>query len=171
MISQFKTQIRAILRAGAHGNVRMMFPMIATIEELVKARKLVSECMEELEAEGKTFDKEMLVGMMIETPASVLLADEFSEMADFFSIGTNDLTQYIMAADRGNSKVATLYDPASEAVTKAIRMVILAAGRAGIEVSMCGEYASEPSATSLLLDLGLRKFSVSAPAIRRLKSL
>lgn len=171
MVPQFKTQIRAILRAGAHGNVRMMFPMIATIEELVKARKLVSECMEELEAEGKTFDKEMLVGMMIETPASVLLADEFAEMADFFSIGTNDLTQYIMAADRGNSKVASLYDPASEAVTKAIRMVILAAGRAGIEVSMCGEYASEPSATSLLLDLGLRKFSVSAPAIRRLKSL
>ena len=171
MIPQFKTQIRAILRAGAHGNVRMMFPMIATIEELVKARKLVSECMEELEAEGKTFDKEMLVGMMIETPASVLLADEFAEMADFFSIGTNDLTQYIMAADRGNSKVASLYDPASEAVTKAIRMVILAAGRAGIEVSMCGEYASEPSATTLLLDLGLRKFSVNAPAIRRLKSL
>lgn len=171
MMPQFKTQIRAILRAGAHGNVRMMFPMIATIEELIKARKLVSECMEELEAEGKTFDKEMPVGMMIETPASVLLADEFAEMADFFSIGTNDLTQYIMAADRGNSKVASLYDPASEAVTKAIRMVILAAGRAGIEVSMCGEYASEPSATSLLLDHGLRKFSVSAPAIRRLKSL
>lgn len=171
MIPQFKTQIRAILRAGAHGNVRMMFPMIATIEELVKARKLVSECMEELEAEGKTFDKEMLVGMMIETPASVLLADEFAEMADFFSIGTNDLTQYIMAADRGNSKVASLYDPSSAAVTKAIQTVIQAAGKAGIEVSMCGEYASEPSATSLLLDLGLRKFSVSAPAIRRLKSL
>lgn len=171
MIPQFKTQIRAILRAGVQGNVRMMFPMIASLEEFREARKLVNECMMEVEAEGKAFDKDMLVGMMIETPASVLLADEFAEMADFFSIGTNDLTQYIMAADRGNSKVASLYDSASAAVTKAIHAVIIAAEKAGIEVSMCGEYAAEPSATALLLDLGLRKFSVSAPAIRRFKSL
>ena len=107
---------------------------------------------------------------MIETPASVLLADEFAQMADFFSIGTNDLTQYIMAADRGNALISKLYDPHSEAVTKAIGIVIKAAANAGIEISMCGEYAADPSAKELLLNLGLRKFSVSIPAIRRFKS-
>lgn len=171
MTQMFKVQIRAILRAGAEGNVRMMFPMIASIREFERARALVAECINELETEGAAFDGKMPVGMMIETPASVLLADEFAGKADFFSIGTNDLTQYIMAADRGNTKIASLYDPSSAAVTKAIQTALEAGRKAGIEVSMCGEYAAEPSATSLLLDLGLRKFSVSAPAVRRLKSL
>ena len=170
MKDQFKTQIKAILRAGAEGNVRMMFPMITTLEEFRTARALVGECMRELEAEGVPFDRNLMVGMMIETPASVILADEFAQMADFFSIGTNDLTQYIMAADRGNAKIAHLYNPGSEAVTKAIANVIESGKRAGIEVSMCGEYAADLSATDVLLSLGLRKFSVSAPAIRRLKS-
>lgn len=170
MKDQFKTQIKAILRAGAEGNVRMMFPMITTLEEFRTARALVGECMTELEAEGVLFDRNLMVGMMIETPASVILADEFAQMADFFSIGTNDLTQYIMAADRGNAKIAHLYNPGSEAVTKAIANVIESGKRAGIEVSMCGEYAADLSATDVLLSLGLRKFSVSAPAIRRLKS-
>ena len=123
----------------------------------------------ELDKEGLAFDRNLKVGMMIETPASVLLADEFAQMADFFSIGTNDLTQYIMAADRGNADIAGLYDPHSEAVTKAIEIVIKAADKAGIEISMCGEYAADPNAKELLLKLGLRKFSVSAPAIRRFK--
>ena len=170
MKDHFKTQIRAILRAGSEGNVRMMFPMITTLEEFSAARSLVDECISELEAEGLPFDRNLLVGMMIETPASVLLADEFAQIADFFSIGTNDLTQYIMAADRGNAKIAHLYNPSSEAVTKAIKIVIEAGRKAGIEVSMCGEYAADLSATDLLLSLGLRKFSVSAPAIRRLKA-
>lgn len=166
----FKTQIRAILRAGADGNVRMMFPMITTLNEFRTARRIVDECIAELDKEGLGFDRNLKVGMMIETPASVLLADEFAQMADFFSIGTNDLTQYIMAADRGNADIAGLYDPHSEAVTKAIEIVIKAAAKAGIEISMCGEYAADPSAKELLLELGLRKFSVSAPAIRRFKS-
>ena len=170
MKEQFKAQIRAILRAGAEGNVRMMFPMITTLDEFRSARCLVDECIRELEAEGIPFDRNLMVGMMIETPASVLLADEFAQMADFFSIGTNDLTQYIMAADRGNPKISHLYRPDSEAVTKAIRTVIEAGRKAGIEVSMCGEYAADLSATDLLISLGLRKFSVSAPAIKRLKT-
>ena len=170
MKEQFKAQIRAILRAGAEGNVRMMFPMITTLDEFRSARFLVDECIGELEAEGIPFDRNLMVGMMIETPASVLLAEEFAEMADFFSIGTNDLTQYIMAADRGNPKISHLYRPDSEAVTKAIRTVIEAGRKAGIEVSMCGEYAADLSATDLLISLGLRKFSVSAPAIKRLKT-
>lgn len=167
---QFKTQIRAILRAGAEGNVRMMFPMITTLNEFKTARQMVDECISELENEGLPCDRNLKVGMMIETPASVLLAEEFAQMADFFSIGTNDLTQYIMAADRGNAKISHLYNPESEAVTKAISNVIEAGKNAGIEVSMCGEYAADLSATDLLLRLGLRKFSVSTPAIRRLKS-
>ena len=166
----FKTQIRAILRAGAEGNVRMMFPMITTLEEFKTARQIVDECIAELDKEGLPFDRNLKVGMMIETPASVLLADEFAQMADFFSIGTNDLTQYIMAADRGNAHISKLYDPHSETVTKAIGIVIKAAANAGIEISMCGEYAADPSAKELLLNLGLRKFSVSIPAIRRFKS-
>ena len=165
----FKTQLRAILRAGAVGNVRMMFPMITTLNEFRTARAIVDECIAELDKEGLAFDRNLKVGMMIETPASVLLADEFAQMADFFSIGTNDLTQYIMAADRGNADIAGLYDPHSEAVTKAIEIVIKAADKAGIEISMCGEYAADPTAKELLLKLGLRKFSVSAPAIRRFK--
>ena len=136
---QFKTQIRAILRAGAEGNVRMMFPMITTLNEFRAARQMVDECIAELDNEGLPFDRRVKVGMMIETPASVLLAEEFAQMADFFSIGTNDLTQYIMAADRGNAKISHLYNPESEAVTKAIANVIEAGKKAGIEVSMCGE--------------------------------
>ena len=167
---QFKTQIRAILRAGADGNVRMMFPMITALDEFRTARQMVDECIAELDKEGLPFDRNLKVGMMIETPASVLLADEFAQMADFFSIGTNDLTQYIMAADRGNANISKLYDPHSEAVTKAIEIAIRAAGKAEIEISMCGEYAADPTAKELLLKLGLRKFSVSAPAIRRFKS-
>ena len=170
MKNQFKTQIRAILRAGAERNVRMMFPMITTLDEFRAARYLVDECISELDAEGLSFDRNLMVGMMIETPSSVLLADEFAQLADFFSIGTNDLTQYIMAADRGNAKIAHLYNPGSEAVTKAIANVIEAGKKAGIEVSMCGEYAADLSATDLLLSLGLRKFSVNTPAIRRFKS-
>ena len=170
MKEQFKAQIRAILRAGAEGNVRMMFPMITTLDEFRSARVLVDECIGELKAEGIPFDRNLMVGMMIETPASVLLAEEFAQMADFFSIGTNDLTQYIMAADRGNARISHLYNPGSEAVTKAIGIVIEAGRKAGIEVSMCGEYAADPAATELLLSLGLRKFSVSAPAIRRFKA-
>lgn len=167
---QFRTQIRAILRAGAKGNVRMMFPMITTLNEFRTARQMVDECIAELDKEGLPFDRNLKVGMMIETPASVLLADEFAKMADFFSIGTNDLTQYIMAADRGNANISDLYDPHAEAVTKAIEIAIKAAAKAGIEISMCGEYAADPSAKELLLRLGLRKFSVSIPAIRRFKS-
>ena len=143
------------------------------VSELAKDFDVTEETirrdLEKLDKEGLAFDRNLKVGMMIETPASVLLADEFAQMADFFSIGTNDLTQYIMAADRGNADIAGLYDPHSEAVTKAIEIVIKAADKAGIEISMCGEYAADPTAKELLLKLGLRKFSVSAPAIRRFK--
>lgn len=164
----FKTQIRAILRASTSGNVRIMFPMITTEEDFTDALSIVKECMNELEAEGIGFNRDIPVGMMIETPASVIMAAEFAQKADFFSIGTNDLTQYMMAADRGNAKVTKYYDTGSPAVTKAIAAAVRAGRDAGIEVGMCGEYAAETDATEKLLDIGLREFSVSAMSVKRL---
>ena len=129
----------------------------------------VEELKQELNAAGIAYG-EVEQGIVVETPAAAVISDLLAKEVDFFSIGTNDLTQYIMAADRGNPRISHLYRPDSEAVTKAIRTVIEAGRKAGIEVSMCGEYAADLSATDLLISLGLRKFSVSAPAIKRLKT-
>ena len=135
--------------------------MIVSLEELREARKLAEICKEELRAEGKAFDENMKVGMMMETPASVILAEEFAGEADFFSIGTNDLTQYLLAADRSNPRLAGLCDDFHPAVLKAIGQIIKAGRKAGIPVGMCGEMAGNPKATALLLDMGLSEFSMA----------
>lgn len=165
MKGMFKEQLRAILRASAFGHVRIMFPMIISMEELLEAKDVVKECMAELDAEGKKYDKDIEIGMMIETPASVILADEFAKEADFFSIGTNDLTQYILVVDRGNKKIAKKYNYFSPAVLKSIGRVIEAGHKEGIKVGMCGEMAGDPKAVPILLDLGLDEFSMSAGSI------
>ena len=165
MKEMFKEQLRAILRASAFGHVRIMFPMIISMEELKEAKAIVQECKEELKERGEAFDENIETGMMIETPASVMLADEFAKEADFFSIGTNDLTQYILAVDRGNKKIADRYDYFHPAVVKAIGRVIEAGHKEGIKVGMCGEMAGDQKAVKLLLDLGLDEFSMSAGSI------
>ena len=165
----FCRQLRAILRASAEGDIRIMLPMVVTIEELNEAKQLVEQCKAELECEGVAYNENIKLGVMIETPAAVLIADELAANCDFFSIGTNDLVQYVMAADRANVKVANLYNPYSKAVLRAIQMVISAADDAGIECGMCGEFASDSNATELLLGMHLCEYSVNIGAVSKIK--
>ena len=165
----FSRQLRAILRAAVHGDIRVMFPMIVEQEELHEAKRILEQCKAELAQQGIAYNSDVKVGVMIETPAAVFVADDLAKNCDFFSIGTNDLVQYIMAADRANAKVAHLYNPYSAAVMSAIKMTIAAAQGAGIECSMCGELASDSNATELLLGASLRKFSVNIGAIGKIK--
>lgn len=169
MKEMFKTQLRAILRASAFGHIRIMFPMIISLEELREAKRLVEECKEELKQEQKAFDDAIELGMMMETPASVLLADEFAREADFFSIGTNDLTQYLLAVDRGNKKISEMYNSFHPAVLRAIAHIIHAGHRSNITVGMCGEFASDERATELLLGMGLDEFSMSSGEASKIK--
>ncbi|MBR2383713.1 MAG: phosphoenolpyruvate--protein phosphotransferase, partial [Anaerotignum sp.] len=165
----FKTQLKAILRAAAYGDIRIMYPMIVSLEEFRTANRLLEECKQELKERGALFRGSISTGIMVETPAAVLLAEELAKEVDFFSIGTNDLTQYILAADRGNQKLTKLYSPFHPAVLRAIRKVIEAAHKEGKEVGMCGEFAGEEGAVPLLLGLGLDEFSMVAgqiPAVR-----
>lgn len=182
----FKTQLRAILRASAFGHIRIMFPMIISMEELRKAKKILEECKEELQSQYMTsgngvndvntscdgsivYDEAIEVGMMIETPASVILADDFAKEVDFFSIGTNDLTQYLLAVDRGNKKISNLYNSFHPAVLRSIQRIIRAGHDNHIKVGMCGEFASEERAVKLLLGLGLDEFSMSSSEIINVK--
>lgn len=165
MKEMFKEQIRAILRASAFGHVRIMFPMMISLEELQEAKKIVEECKGELAAEQIAFDENIETGMMMETPASVILAEDFAKEADFFSIGTNDLTQYVLAVDRGNKKIADRYDYFHPAVVRAIGHIIRAGHKEGIKVGMCGEMAGDPKAVPVLLEMGLDEFSMSAGSI------
>ena len=157
----FKTQLRALLRAGAEGNIRIMIPMVTCLAEIRGVKALMAECCEELKAEGKRFDPDIKTGIMVETPAAAATADILAEEVDFFSIGTNDLTGYMMAADRGNAKVAYLYETYQPAVLRMIRDVCKAAGKAGITVGMCGEAAADPALTPCLIAFGLDEFSVN----------
>lgn len=157
----FKVQLRALLRAAYFGNIKIMLPLITDIKEVEKAKQLISECETELENEGALFKKNVPLGVMIETPAAVLIADELAQITDFFSIGTNDLTGYVMAVDRGNGKVAELYDVQKPAVLKAIEMTIKSAKNAGIPVGMCGEAAADGALIPKLIEWGLDEFSVS----------
>lgn len=161
-VDVFKTQLRALLRASAFGPIRIMLPMIISVEELTEANKIIDECKAELQAEGKDFNAEVPVGVMIETPAAVFMGKELAKHAAFFSIGTNDLTQYILAVDRGNERIAHLYDTYHPAVLRAIYEIIQAGHSAGIEVGMCGEFASDLLATEMLLGFGLDEFSMAA---------
>lgn len=161
----YKPQLRALLRASAFGNIKIMVPLVTCIEELRQAKALVEELKKELDREGTAYNKDIQVGIMVETAAASLIADIFAKEADFFSIGTNDLTQYTMSVDRGNQKVSYLYSTFNPAVLRSIRHIIACGREAGIMVGMCGEAASDPMMIPLLLAFGLNEFSMSASAI------
>lgn len=167
----YRPQLRALLRASAYGKIRIMIPMVTCIDELREAKALIAEIKGELDGLGVAYDKDIQVGVMMETAAASLVADLFAKEADFFSIGTNDLTQYTMAVDRGNDKVSYLYSTFNPAVLRSIRHII-ACGRAeGIMVGMCGEAASDPMMIPLLLAFGLNEFSMSASAILKSRKM
>ncbi|TYP79633.1 phosphoenolpyruvate--protein phosphotransferase [Paenibacillus methanolicus] len=161
----FRTQLRALLRASRFGNLKIMFPMIAVLDELLEAKRVLAEERAKLEAEGVELGAHIEVGMMIEVPSAAVAADLFAKEVDFFSIGTNDLIQYTMAADRMNESVAYLYQPCHPTILRLVNMVIRAAEREGKWVGMCGEMAGDPSAVPLLLGLGLHEFSMSAGSV------
>ena len=161
----FKTQVRALLRASVYGKLAIMFPMIATVNEFRDAKQFVMDTKEELKKEGVEVSDEIEIGMMVEIPASAVLADEFAKYADFFSIGTNDLIQYSMAADRMSEKVAYLYQPLNPAILRLIKMTIDGAHSQGRWCGMCGEMGGDPMAAPVLLGLGLDEFSMSASKI------
>ena len=165
----FKSQIKAILRASAFGDIRIMFPLITAVEELREGKALVEEAKADLKASGIEFDENIQVGVMTETAASGVIADLLADEADFFSIGTNDLTGYTMAADRGNSDVEYLYSPFQPSVLRMIRRIITCARNKGIPVGMCGEAAANPAMVPLLISFGLTEFSVSAPSVLKVR--
>ena len=167
----FKTQLRALCRASVYGKLCIMFPMIATINEFRQAKAIFEECKAELLAEGTPVSENIEVGMMVEIPAAAVLADEFSKYADFFSIGTNDLIQYSMAADRMSQKVSYLYQPYNPAILRLINMTIKGAHKNGKWVGMCGAMAGEPYAVPILLGLGLDEFSMSATQILKARKV
>ncbi len=161
----YRPQLRALLRASAYGNIKIMVPMVTCIEELREAKALIEEIKKELDENNIPYKKDIEVGIMVETAAASLMADVFAKEAAFFSIGTNDLTQYTMSVDRGNDKVSYLYSTFNPAVLRSIKRIITCGREAGIMVGMCGEAASDPLMIPLLLAFGLNEFSMSASAI------
>ena len=167
----FRTQLRAILRASALGDVRVMFPMISTLDELRRARALLADIMEDLSDEGQIFNPAISVGIMVEVPATVLMLDRFAREVDFISIGTNDLVQYTLAVDRGNKEVAGLYNNSDPAVLKLLKMAMDTAVDSGLPASLCGQMSASQKYTMLLLGMGLRTFSVPPTAISKIKAV
>ncbi|MGJ1030849.1 phosphoenolpyruvate--protein phosphotransferase [Enterococcus gallinarum] len=167
----FRTQLRALLRASAHGNLRIMFPMVATLKEFRTAKKMYEEERQKLIDEGVTVSEDIQVGIMIEIPAAAVLADKFAKEVDFFSIGTNDLIQYTMAADRMNEQVSYLYQPYNPSILRLIKNVIDSAHAEGKWAGMCGEMAGDQTAVPLLVGMGLDEFSMSATSVLKTRSL
>jgi phosphotransferase system enzyme I (PtsI) len=167
----FRTQLRAIFRASAFGQVRVMFPLISSVQEMRAARQLIQEVQAELAGQGVPFDSSLPVGAMIEVPAAVTLCRVLAREADFFSIGTNDLIQYALAIDRGNKMVASMYQPLHPAVMHMVHQVVTSAREAGIPVAMCGEMAGDPLHIPILLGLGVAELSMNAMAIPVVKSV
>ncbi|MGM9986750.1 MAG: phosphoenolpyruvate--protein phosphotransferase [Bacillaceae bacterium] len=167
----FRTQLRALLRASVYGNLKIMFPMIATLDEFRSAKAVLMEEKEKLVAEGTAVSDSIEVGMMVEIPSSAVIADLFAKEVDFFSIGTNDLIQYTMAADRMNEQVSYLYQPYNPAILRLVKMVIDAANKEGKWAGMCGEMAGDQTAIPLLVGLGLHEFSMSATSVLPARSL
>ncbi len=161
----FKIQLRAVLRASAHGSVLLMYPMVSGRDELRRANVLLEECKQELRAEGITFDENLRVGTMIEIPSAAMTADLLAQECDFFSIGTNDMIQYLLAIDRVNDRIAHLYEPTHPSVLRVIRHVVVEAHRARIKVSVCGEMAGDPIFTALLFGLGVDELSMTPPLV------
>ena len=167
----FKVQLRALLRASAFGDIHIMYPMIASVEEVKQANAMLDECKTELAAEGKDFNKDIKVGIMIEVPAAAVISPILAKYVDFFSIGTNDLCQYTLAVDRMNEAIGSLYQPLHPGVLRLIKHIIDASHEQGKFTGMCGELASDPVATMILLGLGLDEFSMTASSIPLIKNI
>ena len=170
-VELFRIQLRAILRASVLGNVRLMFPLISTLMELRQARMILADAMEDLEEKGIAFDRNIQVGMMVEVPSAIMMLDRFVTEVDFFSIGTNDLIQYVLAVDRGNKDVANLYSAAEPAVLWLIKRAIEIADSHQVAISMCGQMCGNPLYTMLLLGLGLRSMSLTPAHIPEVKQV
>lgn len=168
-INLFKTQLRAILRAGIHKNIQIMLPMISTIAEIRRSKKIINDCMNELNAEGKVFDPNIKIGIMVEVPSAAIMIYEFASEVDFVSIGTNDLVQYMLAVDRGNDIVSSQYLAYHPAVLRTVDFIIKEAKRANAKVSLCGELGAEVQAIPLLIGFGLDSVSVSGAVIPLIK--
>ena len=167
----FMDQIKAILRASAYGDVRILFPMISSVEEVIESRSLLDKAKQELSDEGVKFNPDMLVGVMIEVPSAVIMAEELAREVDFFSIGTNDLIQYSLAIDRSNPELAYLYNAMHPAILRMLKMVVDVCRKYNIDICLCGEMAGEIQNLPVVLGLGIDELSINPPFIPEIKNI